>query len=267
VNLTSGSLVVDTIHEFAPPIPGGGGPGLNFTGGLLHVNRFDGVLINSGGTIAPGGNGAPGSTDINFGFQQLAGSVFDVDIAGTGPGQFDRLTVGGMASFDGSLAVATVAGFAPGLSNTFAIVQAGTIPLSSYANLLTNTTFPTITNKLSWHLFYQPTALTLAVVPALDGDFNGSGIVDAADYVVWRNMQGQTGIGLAADGNYDQQVNLADFAIWRSQFGQFVPGSGAGAGSQVAGAVPEPGGVLLMGFALVALVAKRRSRHLLPEGI
>jgi hypothetical protein len=259
VNLTSGTLAADTIHQFAPPLPGGGGFGLNFTGGVLHVNRFDGILINSGGRLAPGGNGGLGATDVNFAYSQLAGGVLDIDIGGTALGQFDRLIVGGNADFDGSLDVASAAGFAPALSNTFSIVQAGMIPLSSYVTLLANTTFQPITNKLSWHLFYQPTALTLAVVPALSGDYNGNGIVDAADYVVWRKLQGQSGIGLAADGNFDQLVNVADYAIWRSQFGQFVPGSGAGAGLPQEGAVPEPtAGILVLCTVLIATLRRGR---------
>ena len=33
------------------------------------------------------------------------------------------------------------------------------------------------------------------------GDYNKNGVVNAADYVVWRNSMGQTGWGLAADGD------------------------------------------------------------------
>jgi hypothetical protein len=263
VNLVSGTLAADTIHQLAPPLPGGAGFGLNFTGGVLHVNRFDGVLINSGGRLTPGGAGT-GTTDVNFAYSQLTGSVLDIDITGTGLGQFDRLVVGGSADFSGSLDVATVAGFAPTLSSTFQIVQAGMIPLPSYVTLLANTTFPPITNKLRWQLFYQPTALTLAVVPVLSGDFNGNGIVDAADYVVWRKLQGQSGIGLPADGNFDQLVNLMDLAIWRSQFGQFVPGSGAGLTGE--NAVPEPAAGMLVFIACLSAAVFRCRRKLLGDG-
>jgi hypothetical protein len=31
--------------------------------------------------------------------------------------------------------------------------------------------------------------------PALPGDYNGDGTVDAADYVVWRKTLGTTGLG------------------------------------------------------------------------
>jgi hypothetical protein len=252
VNLVSGELHADTIQQVAPPLPGGAGFGLNFTGGTLAVHKFDGVLINSGGTLAPGGS-AIGTTDVNFDYMQLAGSVLAIDIGGTGSGQFDQLTVGTNAIFDGALDVALFGGFTPDLSDTFAIVQAGNIPITSLLNLLTHSTFTNITNKLVWHLFHDPTALTLAVVPILPGDFNGNGVVDAADYVVWRKTQGQTGIGLAADSDFNRQVDLFDFLVWRTHFGQAVPGSGAGAGELAA--VPEPGAFALTVLAIAALVA------------
>jgi hypothetical protein len=55
------------------------------------------------------------------------------------------------------------------------------------------------------------------------GDFNQDGLVDAADFVVWRNSVGQTGAGLAADGNGDGTVNQTDHALWRANFGLGVP--------------------------------------------
>ena len=53
------------------------------------------------------------------------------------------------------------------------------------------------------------------------GDYNNNGIVNSADYVVWRNSVGQTA-NLAADGNGDGQVNTTDYTIWRLHFGQIT---------------------------------------------
>lgn len=71
--------------------------------------------------------------------------------------------------------------------------------------------------------------------PVLVGDYNQDGRVDGADYVTWRAALGQTGSGLAADGNADEIVNELDYGIWRSHFG-------GGVGASVGGAavVPEP---------------------------
>ena len=53
-----------------------------------------------------------------------------------------------------------------------------------------------------------------ALPSAAMGDFNADGIVDAADYAVWRKTLGQTGAGLAADANGNHEVDAGDFNIW-----------------------------------------------------
>lgn len=70
----------------------------------------------------------------------------------------------------------------------------------------------------------------------IDGDYDHNGIVDAADYTVWRDSLGSTTM-LAADGNGDGVVNQGDYAIWKANYGTVQSGVGAG-GS--AAAVPEP---------------------------
>ena len=49
-------------------------------------------------------------------------------------------------------------------------------------------------------------------------DYNSNGVVDAADYVVWRKTFGQTGPNLAADGNHNNEIDTNDFALWRTPF-------------------------------------------------
>lgn len=93
------------------------------------------------------------------------------------------------------------------------------------------------------------------LIPASNGDYNKNGIVDAADYVVWRDTSGQSGVGLAADGNGDGQVTPADYTLWRSKFGQNA-GSGAGGELSMEGAVPEPGCALLLLTAVAAGVLR-----------
>ncbi|HEY3392377.1 MAG TPA: PEP-CTERM sorting domain-containing protein, partial [Lacipirellulaceae bacterium] len=72
------------------------------------------------------------------------------------------------------------------------------------------------------------------------GDHNNDGVVDAADYVVWRanNFNGQQG--------YDD---------WRTNFGS--PGTGSGSG---AAAVPEPASLLLVMITMLATGLFRRRR-------
>lgn len=88
----------------------------------------------------------------------------------------------------------------------------------------------------------------------ITGDYNRDGVVNSADYVVWRKSNGQTGWGLAADSDLNGRIDAADYATWRSHFGQ-----SSGAGS--AAIVPEPATVALPVIALAALICGRRLRR------
>ena len=73
------------------------------------------------------------------------------------------------------------------------------------------------------------------VIPAaVQGDYNANGVVDAADYTVWRDNLGST-VDLAADGNGNGVVDQADYAVWVENFGSTAPGSGAAVTGYVVG--------------------------------
>jgi hypothetical protein len=57
--------------------------------------------------------------------------------------------------------------------------------------------------------------------PELPGDYNNDGVVDAADYTVWRDAGGVAGVRpfSGADGNGDSRVNALDHAIWSVNYG------------------------------------------------
>ena len=82
--------------------------------------------------------------------------------------------------------------------------------------------------------------VAMVIAPRLPGDFNDDGSVDAADYTVWRDMHGQSGQDLAADGTGpleipDGTIDEFDYALWKSNYGQQL-GSGAHGSTNV----PEP---------------------------
>jgi hypothetical protein len=52
----------------------------------------------------------------------------------------------------------------------------------------------------------------------LPGDYNYSGVVDAADFVLWRKTLGSTD-DLRADGDGDADIDQDDYGVWRANFG------------------------------------------------
>ncbi|MEX2317165.1 MAG: choice-of-anchor Q domain-containing protein [Pirellulales bacterium] len=64
-------------------------------------------------------------------------------------------------------------------------------------------------------------AVRILTLPCnLMGDYNGNETVDAADYVVWRNMLGvAVTAGTSADGDGDGVVDGDDYDVWKAHFG------------------------------------------------
>jgi uncharacterized protein YkwD len=96
------------------------------------------------------------------------------------------------------------------------------------------------------------------VTPTLTGDYNGNGIVDAADYTVWRDTLGSTS-DLRANGDNTGasagKIDQADYTIWKSNFGAHF-----GSGADAEATVPEPTSALLMAMGLLLPFSlKRRS--------
>ncbi len=94
----------------------------------------------------------------------------------------------------------------------------------------------------------------LASVAPLVGDYNDDGIVDAADYTVWRDSLGQSGSGLAADGDGDGTVDADDYDLWKAHYGEST-GGGSLAGTAT---VPEPTGLALLVVGSLILLARRK---------
>jgi hypothetical protein len=98
------------------------------------------------------------------------------------------------------------------------------------------------------HSSTYPDGEIRAFLVHVPGDYNDNGIVDAADYVLWRNTEGNIGEGLAADSNNDNKIDDDDYLAWRENFGsnrhdqhEHTHEHGAGSSSSV----PEPSTVLL----------------------
>jgi hypothetical protein len=90
--------------------------------------------------------------------------------------------------------------------------------------------------------------------PAVPGDYNGNGVVDMADYVLWRNG-GPLQNEVSSSGTVDQ----LDYAAWRARFGNT---SGSGSGLRGGTSVPEPVAINLI-IAFVWVGSRRGKRIVL----
>jgi hypothetical protein len=118
-----------------------------------------------------------------------------------------------------------------------------------------------LTNEEVAFLYNGGTGNPVQGTTTLAGDYNGNGTIDAADYVVWREVFGQAGAGLAADGNVDGLVDQADYNLWRAHFGQTAGSSATNISKSVARA-PEPTTSVLLNLAMAQLVyVTSRRKH------
>lgn len=81
------------------------------------------------------------------------------------------------------------------------------------------------------------------------GDFTGDGLIDIADYQLWKQDFGTT--DSRADGNGDGIVDAADYTLWRDALAAVSPAS-----SQT----PEPATFVLASLGLIAIASPRRRR-------
>jgi hypothetical protein len=118
---------------------------------------------------------------------------------------------------------------------------------------------PPLPGELGWTIVYTGVGAFLSVQGALlPGDFNSNGVVDAADYVLWRG-----GGPLANDTT--PGVQPGDYTVWRSGFGRTV-GSGADSADELlSAAVPEPATLVIVSAAIL-LATVRRDRKSCRSG-
>lgn len=106
----------------------------------------------------------------------------------------------------------------------------------------------------------QSLTLTLLgeVIDVLQGDYNNDGLVDAADYTLYRDTLDST-THLAADGDNSGVIDAGDYTVWADSYGNTSPETTV---------VPEPTslGLLFVGIA-GAIRCRPRCRRRLPTPI
>ncbi len=105
--------------------------------------------------------------------------------------------------------------------------------------------------EIAGSVLYEP---FVPNVGAVAGDYNGNGVVDAADYTVWRNHLGQTfQLTNEGPGQTPGMVTPEDYSFWKTHFGETASGSGAAAQR----AVPEPSTWCLLLTLTIAVCGSR----------
>lgn len=243
---------VETPNTAATPLMnnghiGGNSPAemITLSGYVKGVGTLDNVTIT--GTDAPGFSPATvvrGSVLYN--------GTLQIDVEGSSAGEFDRIEhlIGdGVADLGGALEV---------IADANVDVEVGDFLQFIYAeggifNEFESVVLPSLNNGKAFRLIYGETIVGLEVI--LQGDYNSDGVVNAADYAMWRDTLGQSGAGLPADGNGDEIVNQPDYGVWRANFGM---AAGSGSSLNEAANVPEPSTLVLLLSAGAMLLCRRR---------
>ncbi len=204
------------------------------TGYISGTGSLDNVTV--AGTYSPG----PGAASVTLGSVNYNGAL-DIEIGGTTPGStFDQLnhTLGsGVVNLGGALDLSFIDGFAPAANDVFEILTATGGVTGAFAM----TMLPTLPGDLFWSVIYGANSVDLMVeapVVMLPGDFDGNGIVDMADYVMWRDGLGTT---------YTQN----DYDIWRAHFGETIATGPSLADKSVT--IPEPASLTLASWCILTL--------------
>jgi fibronectin-binding autotransporter adhesin len=222
-------------------------------------------------TTAPNLTSSPGVLTIHGDLTFDANSALNVDITGATVGtQYDQVIADGAITLGGAGLNINLGSFTPTGSESFELFDnqgAGAISgvfgsINGVAGTYTEGAAVTLGSQ-TFHITYAGgtgnDVLLVGTPAGVAGDYNGNGVVDAADYVVWRKNLGLTGGATASqgDGDADGNVTPLDYDFWRARFGN-ASGSGS---SLKPSAVPEPGTVLLLAFVLPTLASSAARRQ------
>lgn len=97
-----------------------------------------------------------------------------------------------------------------------------------------------------------------ATAGGIEGDFNDDGIVNIADYTLWRDNLGAADESAINDNGDGGGITASDYQFWKDRFGN-ISGSGSIVASSTSGAIPEPASVVLTLLAAgsIGLVCRR----------
>ncbi len=205
-------------------------------GTLGGTGKVSGAVTNNG-VIAPGSAGV-GTLSFGGGVTDGANSSWAIDLSGA---TADKLAVTGNIDLSAVDAL-NVSGTGTGTSWL----------IGTYTGTLTGM-FDTVTS--GYTVSYTGGNITLnAAAAGLPGDYNQNGVVDSADYVLWRNNVGQPA-GTLPNDTTGLPIGPDQYSLWRANFGNHA---GAGSGLGGASAVPEPATISMLLLSVVTVAVRRR---------
>ncbi|MEN1678107.1 MAG: hypothetical protein AAGJ46_00830 [Planctomycetota bacterium] len=205
---------------------------------------FHDKVANIGGTISV----MPGSRAVFLGGLDMVNATLLANIAGTGDDTgFGIAEVVGAATLSGVVDIPLAVGVETELGDSFPLLYAS----GGVSGGLVLGDTPELPAGQRWRLEIDANTVSVAVAaPTIAGDFNDDGVVDAADYTVWRDNLGAASEGsIAFAGDGAGGVDVADYNLWRANLGQAAP---------AAAATPEPLSLALL-LPLVAMPGRRRA--------
>lgn len=215
----------------------------NGVGGLMHgvggLHTLSvGQFLNSG-TISPGES--VGLISVTGSFAQSATGVLDIEIAGTGQGNADRMTITGAAALGGMVNATLLGEYAPDWGDRWSILT-----YQSFTNSM-GFTAPTLDDPLlRWWSEATGNAWMLGVRHV--ADINHDDLVDFGDLNLVLSDFNMVGQGLAGDANEDGMVDFADLNLVVSFFNTAAPPN----------VVPAPGAGALLLMSLLCGAGRRR---------
>jgi fibronectin-binding autotransporter adhesin len=235
VQLTNANLSItgNTFHNTATGAIDG-------TGTLTVTGR---TFINDG-HIAPGLS--PGTLTLDTDAQLSSTSVLAMQLGD----EYDVLTVHGLLTVSGTLALEMLPGYIPSHGDTFTIVQGQTVTgrFTRIDGILPH-------SDVAFAVLYQPDAIIVRA--STPGDANTDGRVNLDDFFLLRDAFGQTQSWAGGEFTGDGKVNLDDFFVLRDHFGfrdsAAVTPLNLAMLNAFAASVPEPGTIVAVIAILVVL--------------
>lgn len=219
VEINGGRLYADNIQH--------DGSSFVMNGGQLRFEKFTGDATNHAGTLVVEQALFDGL------YIQEESATMQIEIGGIGPGESSRLTSTEAVLLAGMIEVDLDFGYTPTVGEQFLVVSSPELVITDSLTLVGSA-------ASHFELVIEDQSLILEAI--LAGDYNHDGLVDAADYTVWR------------DGDSPDNSE-AGYDIWANNYGA----TAAIAISQTtSSAVPEPAAAVSLLLACLGTLVRRR---------